>query len=466
MAIKILSKGLPLAGYLKLGESGGEQNGRQRPPVKFDHWEVTGTERDVNGALLPDAALLERLVSSGHVRTCGGCERSQRLAQQLGIGVFAERGLPREIPILLPYDDLALSLQHSLSWFRGSAQFCRGDGEQAERRTITRNARNEETFGPFQTHAPCASGGCPEFAEDAAGNRKCKPLGRLRVMIGVQQRVGQAYEFRTTSWNSLRNLQESLEQIQLVSGGVLQYVPLFLECAPQRISRPGGRTTTHMIAKISFRGTPNELLSTVHESLRLRAPLIENVRRLEASITRRWEPDEAEVRALRREFDHEALEGERTAAAPEPAEPPVHTGAERTEPRAFALDVDLCKHEKQDLGGDDVWVCVDCGLINPPAPEPPEGDPFGAPAPAQPEPPATNGAQAPQQDGPIGNEQLQQLWSAVDARATAILGKKADKATRKRVLDAVLAKSGAKSTGDIPCSRFAEVLALAEVVEL
>ena len=58
-------------------------------------------------------------------------------------------------------------------------------------------------------------------------NRKCKPYGRLYVVIGDQDELG-AFVLRTTSYNSIRTLAARMRYFHAVSGGLLACMPLEL----------------------------------------------------------------------------------------------------------------------------------------------------------------------------------------------------------------------------------------------
>jgi len=315
MAIKILRKGLPVIGYAKIGIPTTKDSRWKGAPRKLDHIELTGRERGSDGDLLPDVKLLERLVESEHIPTCGGCARSKELAQTTGIRVFAERGLPRRLPIMLPYSSMELNLPNSLTWWRGKVPYCVGDGEKAMRRTETpvtdnrgnqkmRDGRPEVRFGPAVEHTPCGEA-CPEFRV------RCKPFGKLRFILATQENVGGCFEFHTTSWNSLANITESLEFIQTVTGGVLAWIPLFFEVSAQTVTaQDSGMSSTAFIARVTYPGSPQQLLEAVTQQLELRAPMLGQIRQLEASIRgeAQWSETPEEIAELRREFDPDAPE--------------------------------------------------------------------------------------------------------------------------------------------------------------
>jgi hypothetical protein len=69
---------------------------------------------------------------------------------------------------------------------------------------------------------PCPS---PDECEFSGG--LCKPYGRLNVKIGDDDDLG-SFIFRTTGYNSIRNLTARLHYYQAVSGNLLACLPLQL----------------------------------------------------------------------------------------------------------------------------------------------------------------------------------------------------------------------------------------------
>ena len=114
--IKILGSGLPVIGRVQIGESGPSRKGAQKgPPRKFDHCEFRSTEKDLEGNFLFDLETTMAVLETG-AKTCGGCKRSEQLAKQYGAAAYKD-GLPVELEIGLPYDDLELNFPHRLAYF-------------------------------------------------------------------------------------------------------------------------------------------------------------------------------------------------------------------------------------------------------------------------------------------------------------------------------------------------------------
>src|SRR3990167_3092231 len=232
MAIRILRQGLPVIGFAKIGFPNPKgSDGKMKAPTKLDHLELTTTQRDDAGRLMPDVELI---------------------AELCGIAEF-EKGLPTAIEIGLPFDDPDLVFPNRLAYYKGRTVFCSGEGEQAMRSTVLRREKRDgkdvDVLGPAEPFGPCGNA-CPDFED-----RRCKPTGRLRFVLRDQQTVGGIYEFRTTSWGSIANISASLDMIRAMTGGTLAWLPLTFAVEPQTGQpKGGGAANTAYIARLYFDG--------------------------------------------------------------------------------------------------------------------------------------------------------------------------------------------------------------------
>lgn len=300
MAIKILRQGLPIIGHAKIGEASLRSSRLRGAPFKFDHIELTGIARDKEGRLVTDHDQIAAVLESG-AATCGGCERSKALG-------YAD-GLPVEMGILLQSNSLEVVLPNRLAWYRGRTAFCVGDGEAAQRLTIEgekevtgsdKVKRMVTVYGPARDHGPCGFD-CPDLQD-----RKCKPNGKFRFTLATQQTVGGVYEFRTTSWASLGNLTASLKEILLTTGGLMAWLPLMFRIVKGTVQPRDGAATNAMLAMVTPPpGGPEALLGMAADVLRLRAPLMREVKLLDANLqkTIKWDESDEEIQAARDEFD-------------------------------------------------------------------------------------------------------------------------------------------------------------------
>lgn len=120
----------------------------------------------------------------------------------------------RAIPIRLMFNQPALSFRAEYTLFDRTTgrPVCVGDGQQCRRRT-------DEGLKTFPCPAP---EGCP-----LAQGGKCKPYGRLNVLIGDDDPLG-SFIFRTTGFNSIRTIAARLHYFQAISGNRLSCLPLEL----------------------------------------------------------------------------------------------------------------------------------------------------------------------------------------------------------------------------------------------
>lgn len=184
-----------------------------RPPAKLDHFLVTTTEKDANGDLIPDQTIMDSIGDN--------CT---------------------EIPVMLLYDRPELNFLTSYAYYDSAKCKCRGNGEVAV---------NADGLA-----IPCDPQTCPD-----AIAKRCKPNGILSVMLIDAPRVGGVYKFRTTSWNTIRNVLSSIELIRSLTDGVLAGLPLIMKLQPKTTLIPGTqKTTTIYMVNLEYRGSITDLL--------------------------------------------------------------------------------------------------------------------------------------------------------------------------------------------------------------
>lgn len=195
-------------GKIKIGQLGEERetrdgSGTWRMPEKLSHFRVTRRKREDGD---PD----ENFIRDEEVHAVVGDE-------------------PTELPCRLMFDDVSANFYSALHKFRGRDRVRECDGETA------RDPRDGDEF-------PCEHPDC-----------RCKPYGRLSVMLEASPTFGSVYVFRTTSWESIRNIQTSLE---LMRGqfGFLQGLPLVLKVYPatDRFEDDKGKTRTSTSFKVAL----------------------------------------------------------------------------------------------------------------------------------------------------------------------------------------------------------------------
>lgn len=232
MQIKNLVPGLMEMGKIKIGRKGASRQGARgtwQMPEKLDHFIITTMEKGKDNNFIPDAAIHGRLGQA-----------------------------PKEIPVLLLYDDPALNFPTRYSCYYGKTLFCSGDGETAER--LAKDGTRHEVPCPCPRQAPTFTG------DDGNGKGKCKINGVLSVMIQGAEVVGGVWKFRTTSYNSVVGILSSMALIRRITGGRLAGIPLVLTVTPKTVADPiAGNQQTIYVVGLQYRGSVERLQGTGYE---------------------------------------------------------------------------------------------------------------------------------------------------------------------------------------------------------
>ncbi|WP_094226948.1 recombination directionality factor [Methanolobus psychrotolerans] len=259
--IKGLIPQLCECGHIKIGIKGKTTTsgkGKQfRPPQKLDHFVITTMQKE-NDDFVEDTAIMAKLGPN--------CT---------------------EIPVILLYDEPSLNFFTSLAHYDSAQCQCRGNGEIAVKAD--------------GTQIPCNPDTC-----DYALHKLCKPNGVLSVVLQDAPRVGGVWKFRTTGWNSIRNLMSSIEFIHGMTGGRLAGLPLMLTLQPKTTVIPGTRNiTTIYMVNIEYRGTIGDLLNCA--ATRLATP--DQIARIEAKAATMLALPESpeECRDVQEEFYSETV---------------------------------------------------------------------------------------------------------------------------------------------------------------
>ena len=254
-------------GKIKIGKKGkmmtsGKGN-KFRPPEKMDHFLVTTTAKDDNGDFVPDSEIM---------------------------GIIGDNCTKLNVTVM--YDKPELIFPTSYAMYDSAVCQCRGDGE---------NARDAEG-----NIIKCN----PETCKHAIG-KKCKPNGILSVIIEDSPRVGGVYKFRTTGWNSIRNITSALEFIRSLTGGYLAGLPLVLTLQPKTTVIPGTKkTTTIYMVNIEYRGTLTEMREHTIRIATQKATMMDEIARIEeAAFLQIAAPESAEeCTDVQEEFYPETVE--------------------------------------------------------------------------------------------------------------------------------------------------------------
>jgi len=214
-------------GKIKIGTKGSERTskkgGKYRIPTKLEYFSITTLERGKDDILIPDVQIMEKLGSE-----------------------------PKQLDIMLLYDDVDLNFQTCFAYYSGKKCVCRGDGKLAER-TLKDGAIESVDCNPKI---------CPYYAKNT-----CKISGILSCVLLASNQVGGVYKFRTHGYNSVSNILSGLTFILGLTNGVLASLKLKLTLSPKTVDIPitekdkkGGTTIIYM-ANIIYEGETESLLN-------------------------------------------------------------------------------------------------------------------------------------------------------------------------------------------------------------
>lgn len=137
---------------------------------------------------------------------------------------------PTEINILIPFDEIDRSWEAWREAYVASALIHRCDGENVVYAIDPKTGEVLVQNGvSVKTHQPVA----------CDGKAKCKPTGRLRVIIPELQRLAYMLVL-TTSIHDICNISKQLKGIKDMNGDRLRGIPLVLRRRPKKISTPSG----------------------------------------------------------------------------------------------------------------------------------------------------------------------------------------------------------------------------------
>lgn len=231
-------------GKIKIGElSEKRTSSGRRLPKKLDHFVITTLLRDEDEKLLLDEEMLKKIGEN--------C---------------------KELDIYLCYDSPELNMPTFYAYFTQSKLRCMGDGKTA-RKTKDDGGKEEITCNP----KTC----------EAYKKKLCKPYGRLSVILSDSKRIGGAYVFRTTSWNTLRNILTSMSFIRTITGGIIAGLPLKMRLIPMQVQPNGlGHTVRIYMVNIEFNGDMKQLMEAADQELKRRLQMGTNMKRIEADSRR------------------------------------------------------------------------------------------------------------------------------------------------------------------------------------
>jgi hypothetical protein len=219
------------AGKIKIGGLGEERqkkdkSGTYRIPVKYDHFTITKTTRDVNELLEIDTEIMNGLISE-----YGEPNKDGEIVL-------------KKIPIVLHSDEIEEVFPTRYAYYHGRRCLCHGDGEAAQQAVIESVKGKKEPTGEFRpVKCPC----------NLLSEKKCKPNGKLfcSIVAPGSSIAGAVHIWRTTSVISIRELTGSLIQIKELAG-FLRGLPLWLKIG-QKTVEPDGKAITVYTCHVELR---------------------------------------------------------------------------------------------------------------------------------------------------------------------------------------------------------------------
>lgn len=220
---KLLKRRPQELGKIKIGGLGPERtssSGKKfRPPQKYDHFVVTTRHRGADGNLVRDQDI------HGHP----------------DVGPR-----PLELSGVLMYETPQENFHAEMLQYRGKTKVFSCDGEVGT---------------DLQTGA---EGACPRLA---GGDCDCKPYGRLHLQLWASPNTLGFHVLRTTSWESVNNIQTALQEIYERFGTLYQApVRLVLYPSEDRYTEGGQEkvSTSHKVGLVLAMGMEEAANRMVH----------------------------------------------------------------------------------------------------------------------------------------------------------------------------------------------------------
>lgn len=197
ISTELLPPRLAVLGNIKIGGLGPKRTSAKgnefQAPVKYDHFRVTHRQRGTDGNYLPYAEVHE---------------------------VVGDR--PVHLDVRLFFPEPAQNFHARMVHYEGKALSRECDGE---------------------TSVDCSTGVSGVCSRRQGKECKCKPYGRLVVALEAAPVLGGLFAYRTTSWETVNNLQSALRLFKKQFGS-LQGLPLRMVLYPAEHQVPDSRGGT------------------------------------------------------------------------------------------------------------------------------------------------------------------------------------------------------------------------------
>lgn len=179
---------------------------------------------------------------------------------------------PKQLDILLPFNEIERCWDAWYEAYVSGAMIARADGE------IYIYQRDQKTGDVLVQNGLDVHKGRPKLfnKEDVVAtwtNKKdkevpvtCKPVGRLRVILPVLQRLA-FLTLHTTSIHDIINISQQLEGIRKINDGKLVGIPIVMKRVPKMISTPrkGGKRVRSKKWLVSLEADPSWVREKLQE---------------------------------------------------------------------------------------------------------------------------------------------------------------------------------------------------------
>ena len=216
---------LPVTTKVSIGEAPDKKKGKNYPS-RLDHFQF-----------------LEKVMDNGDAIWRPDEEVTKAMVEAYGDN-------PRDIGIILLDDNPENVFKTNLAWWAATEWKCKGSLVQIEDyvfemravRKTDNHPEGEEWPGKYkysdgqkkgQPVESCGDG-CPDLEEG-----RCKPSGDLYFILEKYPSFGGVCRIHTTSYRSIRNIANGLQQIRSLLGGRLAGIRVTLKVCPEKVTYEG-----------------------------------------------------------------------------------------------------------------------------------------------------------------------------------------------------------------------------------
>lgn len=167
--------------------------------------------------------------------------------------IYGEK--PTELDIMFPTENMELAFPQYYKCYGSTGLKCKGDGQKAIMMLKGEMIERE-----------CIPG------SDECRKAKCKPVATLKVLLPKVPGFG-VWEFNTSSWNSIVNINTCIDTIKLVTGGRIAFIPLKLRYEPHTGVIYDPRKDSQFKKEVYVMSiTITDTMEAFHEKFRIKSP--------------------------------------------------------------------------------------------------------------------------------------------------------------------------------------------------